>query len=100
MPVWAILRASGGRERACPPSCAARRSRGGRPYNAGMRHGLGWRPGRSRDPIRAPRRVQLVCAVCGRILIGLTPERAAVYRKEHEDATGHAVRVEPLEAER
>jgi hypothetical protein len=49
---------------------------------------------------RPPPRVRLVCAVCGRILIGLTPERAAVYQKDHQDATGHAVRVEPVPSAR
>lgn len=70
------------------------------PYTAGMRQGFHWRPGRARAPLRAPQRVQLMCAVCGRILIGLTPERVAVHQKDHQDATGHVVRVEPLDAER
>lgn len=68
------------------------------PYTAGMRQGFDWRPGRA--PLRAPQRVQLVCAVCGRILIGLTPERAALHQKDHQDATGHVVRVEQLDAGR
>jgi hypothetical protein len=41
-----------------------------------------------------------VCEVCGRILIGLTLERAAVHQKEHQSATGHVVRIEPLDWER
>jgi hypothetical protein len=65
-----------------------------------MRLGFAWRPGRAREQLRAARRVQLVCVVCGRILIGLTPERAAVHQKDHQDATGHVVRVEPLDSER
>jgi hypothetical protein len=65
-----------------------------------MRQEFTWRPGWTRQQLRTPQRVQLMCAVCGRILIGLTPERAAVHQKEHQDATGHVVRVEPLDWER
>lgn len=49
---------------------------------------------------RSARPVQLVCAVCGRFLIGVTPERAEVHQRDHQDATGHAVRVEPVEPAR
>jgi hypothetical protein len=51
-------------------------------------------------PVRASGRVQLVCVVCGSILIGLTPERAAVHQQAHQTATGHLVRMEPLAGER
>ncbi len=70
------------------------------PTQACMRRGFAWRSRRSREQIRPRRRVQIVCAVCGRILIGLTPERAAFHQKEHEDATGQVVRIEPLDGER
>jgi len=65
-----------------------------------VRRGFRWGLIRWGDGDRPPQRVQLVCAVCGRILIGLTPERAAVYQKDHQDATGHAVRIEPVASAR
>jgi hypothetical protein len=72
-----------------------------RPWAEGtVRRGFRWGPIRRGDRDRPPPRVQLVCAVCGRILIGPTPERAAVYRKDHRDATGHAVRIEPVPSAR
>jgi hypothetical protein len=52
--------------------------------------------GSGSDRPRAQQSVLLVCEICGRILIGLSPERAVVYQKEQEHATGHHVRIEPL----